>query len=94
MKEYDIISPEGVDERVKDEFTARVTLTQGGKYRTYGVIGDEVQSKGVFDTLEEAQKSMAAGLILFGSFMRDPEGTVKAALAALVEDEDKGEKSK
>ncbi len=75
----DILSPEGVEERVKSEFIARVTMTGGGKYRVYLSPDDSRPPEpiAVHNTLEDAKNQMAEAMILVGSLLRDPQKTIE-----------------
>ena len=81
----EIIGPEGIEERLIEEISFRVTMTQGGKFRVY--MGTRQKdgsfdwtSKEVCNTKEEAGKSIGLGMIIFGSLRRDPETTINAML--------------
>ncbi len=70
--ERDIISPEGLDERVQVEYIFRATLTQGGKFRQYGLCyrdgkGEVTTPTGVGDTIEEAEGSLAMGMLVLAA---------------------------
>lgn len=86
----EIISPEGVEERVEYEITFRLTLTGGGKYRTYIIsedrerhAGGEVESAGVFATEAEALKRLGSSMIVAGSMIVDPVKTIERLVLGL-----------
>lgn len=74
----EILSPEGVEERVEKEFIFRVTLTGGGKYRVYMIQNGAVSSHGVYDTLKKAEEAMNRGMFVLGSLFLDPKATIEA----------------
>lgn len=79
-EEREVISPEGVEERLIEEFVFRITLTGGGKYRVYGPGGKETRTMGVYDTLAEAKKDAGYGMLILGGLIRDPEKTLDILL--------------
>ena len=79
----EILSPEGVKERVEQEFTFRITLTGGGKYRVYHVSDGKTQPMHTYDTMARAVKDMAAGMVLHGSMLHDPKRTIERVLKSL-----------
>lgn len=76
----DVMSPEGIEERVKASVYARITLTGGGKYRAYFGVDGELNSIGVFPDHEQATARVAQTLTAFGSFQIDPKATLNALL--------------
>lgn len=78
--ETDVMSPEGVEERIKSSVGAYVTLTGGGKYRAYITTDGKITSISVHDTVEEARKATTLILMAFSMFQIDPEATIKALL--------------
>ena len=76
----DIISPEGLDERVEFEHTFRVTLTQGGKFRTYDISDTRTKSDSIHDTKDEAMKSIGFSMAMLGSLLIDPKRTIEIVL--------------
>lgn len=84
MKEH--MSPEGLEEAVKEEIGFMVTLTQGEKYRTYikkGKSQEWVPVLKCFDTEADAIKAVGEQMMLLGSFMFDPKRAVEALLKSL-----------
>lgn len=82
MSDYqEIISPEGLEERVEREETYRITLTQGGKYRTYHVVrGKKPMPVSTHETFEEARRSVAKGMVINGLMVIDAEKALKLLL--------------
>ena len=81
----EIMSPEGVEESMVEGSMFFMTMTQGGKYRLYCAIvcpcgrpehAHKVKSLGVFDSKEQATKMAGTHMMLMGSCMLDPKGTV------------------
>ena len=83
LKEYDILSPEGVEERVKLEMTYLVTLTQGGKYRLYYTKNGERIAGGVHDTIEGAYEAIGMRMGVIGALLNDPKGTIEMMMKSL-----------
>lgn len=81
-KQREIVSPEGIEERVVNELVGRITLTGGGKYRIYIGISEpeEMRSIAVADTEDEAKKKLGGALMMWGGLLVDP----KRALAAIL----------
>lgn len=77
-EQREVVSPEGVEERLVEETTFRITLTGGGKYRCYHGSDSKLTSVGVHDTIEEAQKSCASGMIMVGGLTLHPEKVIDA----------------
>lgn len=75
----EIISPEGLDERVVHEETFRITLTQGGKYRVYHVGNSgKAIPMGIHEALEPAKKDMGMGMTIVGALEVDAKRTLDA----------------
>lgn len=86
----EIISPEGIEEQVVIEQTYRITLTQGGKYRTYLImLGNIEESMGTDNTLEEARKHMAMGMTIYAGLILNPKLIIDTLLKELKEDKEK-----
>lgn len=84
--EREIMSEEGVEERVKSETTLRITLTGGGKYRLYFVDGDERPiTVCVVDSLEAATKERAKMMVFTGSMQLNPQRTLDVFLGRRTE---------
>lgn len=79
----EIISPEGVEERVIEEQGVRVTLTGWGKYRVYLTSSDKVTSVRILDTKEEARKEAGMLLAVVGGFLSDPARMIDALLGGI-----------
>lgn len=79
-EQREVISPEGVEERLVEEFVFRITLTGGGKYRVYGPGGKADRTMGIYGTLDEAKKDAGYGMPIFGGLIRDPEKTIDILL--------------
>lgn len=79
-----IISPEGVEERVELEYTLRITLTAGGKYRIYVPSGNfgECEPLQIAETLPEAKVKLGEKMTIVGMMLIDPVGTVNSLLAS------------
>lgn len=75
----EILSPEGVEEKLLEERVYQITLTGGGKYRTYyaqkcGSCNDlHRTSTGVHDTLEKAQHHSAVQMNVQSALVLKPE---------------------
>lgn len=67
----DVISPEGVEERIEYERAFRVTMTGGGKFRTYGrtIVGGWEPVR-TYDTIAEAFADVAKGMRFHGDVIR------------------------
>ncbi len=70
----EVLSPEGVEERIEFEIIFRLTLTQGGKVRLYVVEGGETRSIAVFENKERAMKKLGVLVALKGAMIVDPKG--------------------
>ena len=79
----EILSPEGIEEKVEKEFRFLITLTGGGKYRTYTSDGDEIKPIGIHDTMEDAKKDVGFGMVFTGGMLVDPKKTVEGMLDML-----------
>lgn len=94
-KNEEIMSPEGVEEKLIEATCFFMTLTQGGKYRVYAAIvcpcnnpnhSHEARPVGrVHNTKDEATKAAGTHMALMGSAMLDP----RALLGAIFGGEDK-----
>jgi len=81
----EIISPEGVEERVELEITFRMTLTGGGKYRVYMEDnGKVVPNPTIFTDKESGEKSIGTAMLIHGGMMLDPEKTIGVILDGLL----------
>lgn len=74
--EEDVMSPEGLEERVKQTNTYEITLTQGGKYRGYAIDGNRRTALGISDTFDDAKKKLAMHMGLMASMVVDPKKTL------------------
>ena len=63
-KVREVLSPEGVEERVVHEEGFRVTLTAGGKYRIYMLCDGDPKPMGIEEDLEAAKKHGAGPTML------------------------------
>ena len=74
----EVLSPEGVEEKLLEFQLYQVTLTGGGKFRTYYEHRcnkcEEVHrtSTGVHDTLEEAKKHVATQMNMQSAMVLNP----------------------
>lgn len=86
------ISPEGVEEKIVYDKRFLITQTQGGKFRVYG--WDQSNRKYISIELKDDEKlamsSCAAGMILAGGLIVDPDKIVEIITAAVIK---KGNKS-
>lgn len=76
----EIISPEGVEERLVFETGIRITLTGGGKYRVYSIGSTGTHSHNVYDNWAEAYTYAVKGLGIVSCMLFDPEGTIAEML--------------
>ena len=89
--ETEVLSPEGVEERVVFEEGFRITLTGGGKHRVYHLQrGKEPEAMTICDTLEEAKKHLAKMFAIKGMLTIDPKRTIDALFSGM-RDEDQPE---
>lgn len=79
----EVMSPEGVEERVVHDGGFRITLTCGGKYRVYRLENGRAVPLGLDDSLEGAKKSIAKMAILEGMLVVDPEQCSRMILRAM-----------
>lgn len=80
----EIMSPEGVEEKIVYKELLWITLTGGGKFRVYALgSGDRLTSIGVFDDLDKAKEILAQAMMLAAGLMLDPERTIKTLLSGL-----------
>ena len=83
----EVISPEGVEERVEIEEGFRMTLTGGGKYRIYHLHSSGVaRAMETYDNKEAATKAMGEMMGIFGMLMADPKRTMEALLSGRKKD--------
>lgn len=83
MQEREVISPEGIEERVVHEEAYRITLTGGGKYRVYHQGGDgKWHSMRSHDSKDEAIKDMGTGMLITGGLHADPKKTLDLLLGS------------
>lgn len=82
----EFISPEGVEERVIDHHEFHITLTGGGKYRTYATFKGQNMPGRVFNSIEEARKGMGMDMLMLGSLEVDPIKTINSVVAGLKRD--------
>lgn len=73
----EVISPEGVEERLLEEIKFELTMTQGGKFRFYYSTKGVRQPGGVFDTKEEAQQRFYESIMVMGAFFLNPKETIR-----------------
>lgn len=73
----EVISPEGVEERLVKEVSFTITLTGGGKYRTYQATDGRRMSLSVQNTEAEAKDDIALAMGLMGMFLHDPKGAMQ-----------------
>jgi hypothetical protein len=76
LREKEILSPEGVEELIVYEYRFLITLTGGGKYRTYGVNNGKVTPHGVHETLEAAKREVARAQVFVGALELDPKRAI------------------
>ena len=89
----EILSPEGVEERIVSERVYQITLTQGAKYRVYFINdGERNPVARIFETKEEAEKDLAKSMLLMASLEIDPQRTIEVILKDLKK-QPKGEAS-
>ena len=69
-QDQDILSPEGVEERVKKHMSFTITLTQGGMYRVYCGNNDGGPP---MRSLPEANKVLVGVMAMFAMLEHDPE---------------------
>lgn len=75
-KSREVLSPEGVEERIEIEETFRITLTIGGKFRVYLVHNGKADSIGVVDDLKRAKEQMGMAMLVSGGLITDPMKTI------------------
>jgi hypothetical protein len=74
----EILSPEGVEEKLLFEQTYQITLTGGGKYRVYYFdkrMGDRVPT-GCYDTLPEAREATGTHMNMQSCLILDPKKVI------------------
>lgn len=75
----EILSPEGVEERVVFETGYRITMTGGGKHRIYLLTNDRPpQPIKVVDTKDQAMKELGYHSMLMGAMINDPKAAIEA----------------
>lgn len=85
----EIVSPEGVEERVVKEAVIRITLTGGGRFRVYADTWDGEASRyhdstvGVFDDQKSAEKAAGEHMILLGGMIARPQETIALLIDAM-----------
>lgn len=82
----EIISPEGVEERVIREAIFRVTMTGGGKFRGYVIQDGKVIPREVYDTKEKAFENIGGDMILMGGLLSNLKRTVEILMQAMKKD--------
>lgn len=85
----EIISPEGVEERLIEEIIFRVTMTGGGKFRLYGGEQNALRTLEICETEELAKTNIGKYMTLLGSLRFDPNGTLDMITQALRNHSDK-----
>ncbi len=82
----EVISPEGVEEQLVEEFTFRITLTLGGKYRTYVKLSEKSKwySEGISDTKKEAEKNLGMHMAVAGNMMIDANKTIEKLISYMI----------
>lgn len=74
IKFNEIVSPEGVEERVIEEFVFRITMTGGGKFRLYLPVGDgRIDATQIYDDEEKAKKEIGGAMMMFGGLLHSPK---------------------
>lgn len=76
----ELVSPEGLTEKIIKEFSVQVTQTQGGKFRIYF---NDKPTPMVKDTKEEAFEEFKRLLSMMRSFEIDPRGTFNTVINIL-----------
>lgn len=76
----EMISPEGVEEKIIQETSFIVTQTQGGKFRSYVKQRGELKPVFIEDSKEKAFKRIGEGMIVMGGLITDPERMIKTML--------------
>lgn len=81
----EIVSPEGVEERVLMQYGFRVTLTGGGKYRIYakGESEKDWRSLEIHSTIEEAKQALGRFVMFTGLLLTDPNEAMKTIVEAI-----------
>lgn len=85
-KHEEILSPEGVEERVVRRFECIITNTQGGKFRVYQNSGKKREPISVHDTQPEAEEVAAQLIAMSGHMLIDPKGTIMKILEGIGRD--------
>lgn len=76
----DVMSPEGVEERVHQLNGGYVTLTQGGKYRVYITNGKVTSTVRIVDTPSEAERTLFEAVAMQAMVCIDPKGFIEIML--------------
>jgi len=80
----EVLSPEGVEERLEHELTFRTTMTAGGKFRVYLFHDRKLDHDfGCFTTRKDAERQVSMNMIMFGNMMYDPKSTIDSLLKAM-----------
>lgn len=81
----EIISPEGVEERLKSHLSFSITLTGGGKYRVYVERNGERSTVAITNTWKEAEEAVTFAVIGTACFMNYPKAMLETVLQKLRE---------
>lgn len=76
----DVMSPEGIEERVHLLNGGYVTLTQGGKYRVYIANGKMTATVKIVDTPSEAERALLEAVAMQAMAHIDPRGFIETML--------------
>lgn len=76
----DVMSPEGIEERVHLLNGGYVTLTQGGKYRVYITNGKVTSTVRIIDTPSEAERTLLEAVAMQAMARIDPKGFIETML--------------
>ena len=81
----EIISPEGIPEKVMHHFQYLLTKTEGGKFRIYSIDfeGKYSPMHEVFDTLEEGRETLGMIIAAMGGLLVNPKETISALMEGL-----------
>lgn len=73
----EVISPEGVEERLVSEQVYQITLTGGGKYRVYNINNRGKQAViGIAETMDKAEMLLSSFLVVFAMMKIDPDAMI------------------
>lgn len=81
----DVMSPEGIEERVHLLNGGYVTLTQGGKYRVYITNDKTTFTIKIVDTPAEAERALFGCVAMQAMACIDPKGFIEAMLGKPLE---------